>query len=344
MTYTSYSLNEKYWRQFTEESTQFYKSKMLELAPESELRGSVLGITTPNHWMYKLDTLYSTDGQRGYEFCIEYDTYEPQVGIYYGCKGLTLNGASHDEQIVIFMREWERIKGEVCTMLNNTFPDKEFSHRFKMTNNANDNSFWPFWITLNEDEDIRKVGLRALNIIRQVYKRLLDGESFVCRKNAIKCINVRTAFTNEAYEELLDELDYKKPDEYNKAIKALKKQANIKILEKFLNTAESLHLLYRDYNYEKAWRVTRLSNVDFVRMMSAVFQYMVDNHTLYAKYNENAGTCTAQIPWDKVTKIFLAPDGSTFGKGLRSQRGKASPLREQLEMEKWKEKIAKMLL
>ena len=45
------------------------------------------GNKAPHHMMYKLGTLYSKDGCRGYEFLIEYDVYEPVVGIYYGCKG-----------------------------------------------------------------------------------------------------------------------------------------------------------------------------------------------------------------------------------------------------------------
>ena len=38
--------------------------------------------------------------------------------------------------------------------LKNTFPGKFFTHRFKPTNNANNHTYWPFWITLHEDEDI----------------------------------------------------------------------------------------------------------------------------------------------------------------------------------------------
>lgn len=69
---------------------------MLGLGTMEELRGSFHGIGAPNHLMYKIDTLYSQDGHRAFEFLIEYDVYEPSVGIYYGCKGLTLEGYNHD--------------------------------------------------------------------------------------------------------------------------------------------------------------------------------------------------------------------------------------------------------
>lgn len=146
--YTSSEVNEAYWRKYTEEASLFYKTKMLELGTMDELKGSFHGIDAPNHLMYKIDTLYSQDGHRAYEFLIEYDIFEPTVGIYYGCKGLTLEGYSHDKEIEVFNNEWNKIKGQVCTILNNTFPGKNFSKRIKCTDNANDNTYWPFWITL----------------------------------------------------------------------------------------------------------------------------------------------------------------------------------------------------
>lgn len=71
--------------------------------------------------MYKLGTLYSKDGCRGYEFLIEYDVYEPVVGIYYGCKGLILDGNDEDGE-KMFNEEWKDIRYYVTAVLENTFP------------------------------------------------------------------------------------------------------------------------------------------------------------------------------------------------------------------------------
>ena len=52
-----------------------------------------------HHIMYKLKVgprgetrLISADGNRGYEFLIEFDKKDPEYGIYYGCRGLILGG------------------------------------------------------------------------------------------------------------------------------------------------------------------------------------------------------------------------------------------------------------
>ncbi len=78
--------------QVHEEASKVYTAKMLELGSRDKLKGTLHHKDAPNHLMYKVDTLYSKDGHRAYEFLLEYDVYEPTVGIYYGCKGLTLPG------------------------------------------------------------------------------------------------------------------------------------------------------------------------------------------------------------------------------------------------------------
>ena len=85
--------NRKHWEELNGIASEFYKKKMrlLDEVEDFKADASFHGNKAPHHMMYKLETLYSKDGCRGYEFLIEYDVYEPVVGIYYGCKGLILD-------------------------------------------------------------------------------------------------------------------------------------------------------------------------------------------------------------------------------------------------------------
>lgn len=103
--------NNSYWQNLNKEASKFYQCKMMELDKVHDFvqDNSYLGHKAPNHIMYKLATINSKDGCRGYEFLIEYDIYEPTVGIYYGCKGLIYKG-DQDEQMDIMNREYNDIK------------------------------------------------------------------------------------------------------------------------------------------------------------------------------------------------------------------------------------------
>ena len=135
--------NDYYAAKYVAEASLFYEEKMLQLVDgdREKLRTSGPGVPLPHHLAYKLEPLYSKDGHRMYEFLVEYHTKKPSEGIYYGCRGVTLTGYEHKEEIERFRAEWELIKSEVCTILNNTFPAKDYSHRFRMTDNANDQTF-----------------------------------------------------------------------------------------------------------------------------------------------------------------------------------------------------------
>lgn len=58
----------------------------------------------------------------------------------------------------------------------NTFPGKSFTHHFEPTNNANNHTYWSFWITLHKDEDIVEVGTRAVRLIKSVYERCFKNK------------------------------------------------------------------------------------------------------------------------------------------------------------------------
>jgi hypothetical protein len=159
--------------------------------------------------MHRIDTLYSKDGRRLYEFLIEYDVESPSVGIYYGCRGVTVDGFDHTQEIAQFRHDYDMVKTEICRVLNNTFLDKDFSHRLKLTDNANDGTYWLFWITLNEEEDICDVGVNATTIIRNIFKRYLDGEVFSNAELPKKRPKKESmSFTNETFQGLLDNMKY----------------------------------------------------------------------------------------------------------------------------------------
>lgn len=320
MSYTPTAINEAYWRKYTEEASKVYTAKMLRLGCLEHLKGTLHHRDAPNHLMYKVDTLYSKDGHRAYEFLLEYDVYEPTVGIYYGCKGLTLPGFDHGDEIEVFKKEWAAIKAETCTILNNTFPGKDFVNRLKATNNANDNTFWPFWISLYEEEDIRKVGLRAVTVIRNVYKRFLDGEEIqTTQLPKAKLRPNDTAFTEEAYRKFKDRLAFKVHGRNGLQPSETKTRRCVELFEQFLDNAEKRRMVYRDSRYEWAWRVQQLSNIDFIRLIGGFFQYL----TVNGLYQQSGNDGLPKIPWKELCNIILAPDGSTYNESLKTQRANA---------------------
>ncbi len=298
--------NKMYWEKYNTLASQVYLDQLQKLeqiilsnkGQESVIKrdDSFLGQPAPNHRMYKFgDTLVSEDGCRGYEFLIEYDIYEPTVGIYFGCKGLILKGDT-DQQIFEFNQEWEQIRGNVVSALNNTFPKKDFTNRFKLTNNANDNTYWPFWISLHEDEDIVQLGTRAVMIIKRVYEQFLGKE--LKFQNTCDCIpqllsneKIETAFTFNAY---------------NKLSKKLKTEDNKQLFEKFM------HMLLREKKlspnpiFEKAYEV-QYANTDFAYHLVAFFELV---------FPENKATKKTGVPWETIYKVFLKEDGTVYGNSV----------------------------
>ena len=235
--------DEKFRERYTTQSSKFYRDKMMDLVGGkeerlSELRGYVHDVELPNHLMYRVDTLYNPDGYRFYEFLIEYNVKKPAEGIYYGCRGLTKEGFDHDHAVKLFRQEWDEIKGRLCQVLNNIFPDKDFSQRLKMTDDANTNTYWLFWISLYEDEDIKKVGLLATEKIRDVFRFYINDRDWfndhplqIHEKNIIP----KTAFYNENYKALLEKIK--------------DKEVFIKVLLRF----EEEGWIEASPFYEKAW-------------------------------------------------------------------------------------------
>lgn len=311
--------NKNYWERMTAKASEGYKSKMKRLSNatgEEKSRlledfrrdDSYLGKAAPHHIMYKLgEPLKSKDGCRAYEFLIEYDIYEPTVGIYYGCKGLTLKG-DHNQQIEFFNKEWEEIEEKLAKILSNTFPGKSFVHRFKLTNNANNSTYWPFWITLYEEEDIVGVAARATRIIKNVYKKhfgLIQSD----KSTRKECINetekeplqhdrdssymeTDTAFTEDAYKKLMNSLS---PEFREKVAIFFIKATNKRYLEK-------------DTNYEKAWRI--INEADPVdgnetdKIKCKTYKQFI--YVIKVLFDEN----NEKIAWEALSKVLLNQKGN----------------------------------
>lgn len=285
-------------------------------------------IKSPQHIIYKLKTdengathLLSKDGNRGYEFVIEFDKKDSAYGIYYGCKGLILGG-EQEEQINVFIKEWESIKDEVSYILNNTFPDKNFHRRYKPTNNANNKTFWPFWIPLYEEEDITKVAARAVKIIYNVYKlRIINEVKLIDKINLKKLApsdQSRTAYTDERYMSILNELNKHNPE-------------NGRLYTTFLENATELEYLEKDTRYERCWRVKNMKNIEVYYLIQEFFECLSSD-----KYLNNK--------WDLFQPILLSSKGNPIDlKRSKSTSTNESNKDRKRRDEEAKERINKIL-
>lgn len=263
------------------------------------------GIFAKHHTMYKLDDLHNKDNSIVYEFLIEFDKNDPCLGIYYGCKGLIKKGDNLEQQ-KIMMDEWNSyIRDKVLDRLNKTFPEKNFNNRFKPTDNANDNTFWPFWISLQEDENLLEVAVRATIIIRDEYKRYLEGDKYFPDEISsysiprIKTldgeIHSKTRYTTEAYEELLNE---------DKALKG--DEIKINLFKSFLEKAQENSYLIRDMNYEKAWRIKFLNQAESAFLLKRFFNTKMEMNPC----------------WVYLIRVFMSHDGEPLDESLKTQAEK----------------------
>ena len=307
----------EYRKRFTEKASKFYIDKMMKLIGDdktriNELSGFVPGLILPNHMMYRIGTLVNQDQIRSYEFLIEYNITKPSEGIYYGCRGITKEGADHEHTIKLFREDWANIKGLLCQVLNNIFPDKDFSSRFKMTDNANTNTYWLFWISLYEDEDINNVGVVATKKIKDVFEYYLEGKAGKpLEEPESKTILPKMAFTKSCYQRLLEQFK------------------NKMLFEHLLRCFEDEGWIEKSPLYEKAWIFKGLGehneNVDFI----AILQWMKSNE-MFIDIKKD------KMPWTPFASVFLAHDGKNFG---TLRQGNQQIKSDTLEF--WKDKLNK---
>lgn len=232
--------------------------------------------------------LITKDGSRAYEFLLEFDKKDPSYGIYYGCRGLILNG-DQEEQIETMLKEWEVLRPSILTVLNNTFPTMDFTNRFQPTNNANNKTFWPFWIALGIEEDILDVAIRATTIIAKTYieyftnNNLLHGFSNEQKEK----VAIKTYFTNDAYNSILKELD----DKVGKGGIKLSKY-----FKDFIHTGQKYNVFKSVKQYEKCFQFTKLDTTE----CGLFFEALSNKLNIFVK---------GQIPWSYYIPLFLSKDG-----------------------------------
>ena len=292
------TLGESYSRKFQERIRQLDRLKGVFVEDNN-----INGVKARHLIMYKLvcdeeghTELRSQDGNRAYEFLVEFDLEDVAYGIYYGCRGL-IKGGKKEEQIGMLQAEWdELLSAEVCNLLNNTFLDKDFSHRFQKTNNADRGTYWPFWLSLNEDEDVIEVAARAVRLTFNVYKRyLVDGILPETRKVVPKTVNVRTRYTQEAFDQTLSTLASEGRQQVFDGAKARA------VLRRFIRRAmvEARNCkpgLVEDPRYEKCWRFYRISNVQAGFLLTE----------LAGRMGVPVGK---KMSWHLFTDIFLSAKG-----------------------------------
>lgn len=257
------NLEKKLLERYFEEYREKYENRISKLSSCKEfiLDNSYNGHEAPHHIMYKLilrdnsTILKNPDKNIGYEFLIELDLQDIAYGIYYGCRASILGGGQEYE-ILTADRDWDALRGEISNILNDTFIDKNFSKRFQRTNNANNKTYWPFWISLGEEEDIIEVAVRAIKLIANCYKRNLDkiyNNTYLAEPTKKeKRIKTNTRYTL---------------DEYNEALRKWGKDRSV--FEKFLTEAERHGLITNDCRYEKRWELN-ISNVKFAYLFKAL--------------------------------------------------------------------------
>lgn len=290
--------------QKTKQASSIYINKIhgLKAVADFERDDSFLGNLSDHHIMYKLSPrLITKDKTKAYEFLIEYDINSPATGIYYGCRALTLSG-NHLSNLSIFDKEWDNLKDEVAEILSNTFPGKLFKYRFKMTDNGNNNTYWPFWITLYEEENVDEVATRAIRIIKTIYKQKLNLEEDPLPSpmdtpidpnkessgSFEKLDGTETAFTNESYKKLIDKL-------YSLILNADKIQIE-KDFNSLIEGLCSLKNISQTCSYEKAYILTGTSQI--------LFAYLIES--FIKRYNTKSANIT--LPSDEISKVFFNED------------------------------------
>ena len=289
-----------------------YKREIHKLAdhPDYKRDDSYHSIPSKHHIMYKYKVddqehteLYSTDGNRAYEFLIELDKDQASYGIYYGCRGL-VKGGCQKEQNEIFMKEWDEMKYEISEVLNNTFPDKDFTKRFRMTDNTNNKTYWPFWIMLYDDEDVVEVAALAVKLICNVYKRYLNGEKMSKVPQKPKTLTTKTSFTLR---------------DYMNTLKVLKNKDRFEL---FLKNAVACGYLARDDRYEVCYRFVNVKNVTAAYLFEELSLELGESKPVSGDPAKELTSKDTKIPWSKYTPIFLTENSRSI-ETLKQSRNQA---------------------
>ena len=273
----------------------------------------ILHSGNPRYIEHCEEQMVSADGHRRYDLLIEYDIYHPSHGIYFGCRSTTLPGFDHKEEAKKALEEWNAVLPMAIRRLNNVFPEKDFSCRLRDTDNDNDRTFWPFWISLHEYESPHDVARVALRILAAAYRDYIAGkgpEVVMPVKPPVAYPAVRTAFTLEAYETMIKRLASNVV-----AVSVVdRREANIleavRLFETMLRGLEEKGMAYRNEAYECAWCLSQnISDIEFSALIKTFFHLLTLRLGLGSQ---------VKAPWQHVIRLFLRHDETPFKEQIKT--------------------------
>lgn len=278
-----------------------YVAKMNELKDVIYLKNEnkVRDKEAENHIMYKMvideKTYLEKDGRK-YEFLIEFDKKDYSYGIYYGCKCILDESKDILEQIIICEEEWKKLRDYVNMYLTLTF-DIDFAERENVSNNANDNTYWPFWYRLGDDEDITVVAALAIKIISNVYRYVLkDGNTLempIHKKRGKKAYRpIKIKYTTE-----------------------LSNLSNEFGISKLINVLVDKRILKKHPILEGCWQLNDLSNSAFANLVR--------------RYFKDKGYKT--VPWESIIPIILSKNQVPLD-GIRKVKGENLYYQNEIEI------------
>lgn len=319
--------NDKYY--WVNRASEFHQRRMLSLKGLRQVDELPLYDPDSRYLMYRHRCIHVANSNRLYEFLIEYDAYNPSQGIYFGCKMVTKAGGNHSEEIHLALNDWVKIRPVLLLRLNNVFPEIDFTYRFRDTDNDADNTFWPFWIQLYEQEDICDLGVRCLDIISTVYAEYLNGNMPLPPKKRReiprKLPVVRTAFTFVS-------LDYF----YLMLEKNIKASSSMGCSTDLSQIARSEFLRLIDNGIARGY-FTRANGYEVAWLLSAEF-LDVDFHclmkVLFDKIAKSLNLNKLAIPWNSLVALFLRSDGTAMKEQVKTLKPKSDTI------QKWTSRFA----
>lgn len=301
------SQNDYYWTTLKKNASRRYEDKMLSLVDGDATKLTVTLHDAPydHYYVYMLDSIVLPDHPwMRYDFMIEYDLREPNVGIYYGCRCVSEWESEHpfDLDIALANRHWNEVRGEVIRVLKATFPDKDFSQEiYDDTDNANDFTYWPFWLRLQPADDIKEIGVGALRLVRNVYADYLNLPTTDKRSQDLSYIyqRVKTRFTYKNYSNLIKRVA--------SAVKTDEDTAS-EFLKNFIAVCEKKGWLYKDPTLECAYRFKSCFELN----QSSGCAFLIYSFMKYLNEKIKKSIEYPNIPWESWSEFILSDKGKPW--------------------------------
>lgn len=291
--------------------------RMRQLLPDLPEADTILKDGEPRYPAFVVESIERTEENRHLDFLVEYDIYNPSQGIYFGCKITTLNGTVHRKNCFNALEEWEQLKPIVVRRLNNLFSGTDFTHRFLPTDNCYDSTFWPFWISAPESENLKDFSCRVLTEIAKVYREYFDGGSQMPTVNksakAKRQKMPKDAFSQEVYSEFLSYIENVISRECSADRRDELKVQAVALTEKFVEKGIGEGFFRRADGYELALMTNGCkTDIEFKALMDAFFDMLA----------RPIGVDCMMVPWSKIIRLFIRPDERPYGIHLKTQSPK----------------------